>query len=440
MTNRIALAMLATVWAILIASGVTAYFTARSVVLANWDQAMVDRTALVSESDRFVARNQLGQKVQPGTAGDREKYRPTLQWAKFVTLAGGARERTVSVHTFIRKSDGTIEPVTASLSESTEPFDRLMNRLMWALVVSCGAGGIIAAFVARAVASIALRPLRSTADAIGQIDEKNLSRRIDSSKLAPELVPVADRLNEMLARLEDSFENRKRFIADASHELRTPVAALVTTLEVSLRRLRDAEAYRETMQTCLADARLLRTLVEALMRQARAEIAAFREDVVQADVSALLRECIAILLSLAEQKNVTLTEAIEEAVHANVQLGRLKQVVMGLLENAIDHNRPGGIVELSLARTGDELQICVRDTGPGIAPEHLAKIFQPFYRASASREVGGHMGLGLYLVRTHLDAMGAKCSVDSEIGKGSVFKILLPAPKKAQALAPAMAG
>jgi signal transduction histidine kinase len=426
MTKRIAIAMLATVWLILIAGSVTAYLTIRSVVLANMDETIVARAAPDIQADRFIAKNQIGQTVEGSAYRDGDEYKPQLLSAKFVTLDDGTRVRNVTVRTFKKQSDGTMEPVTAISSDSAAPFDRLMNRLAMALAIVGTAGGIIAAFVAHAVARIALRPLRSTAQTIGEIDERNLSRRIDAAKLAPELVPVAEKLNEMLARLESSFDNRKRFLADASHELRTPVAAMVTTLEVSLRRLRDADSYRETMQTCLADARLLRTLVEGLMSQARSEIGAFKEDAAPTDVTKLLRESIGILSALADERKVSLVDSIDEGMRAELQPGRLKQVVMGLMENAIDHNRPGGSVELSATLRDRQLVVSVKDTGPGIAAEHLPRIFEPFYRASPSREAGGHMGLGLYLLKTHVDAMNGQCRVTSEIGKGSVFQVTVP--------------
>ena len=100
MTRRIAIAMLATVWLILIGGGVTAYLTTRSVLLADMDATMVARTAPVNEADRFIAKNELGQTVQAGTYRDRQEYRPQLQWARFVTLDDGTRVRTVSVRTF----------------------------------------------------------------------------------------------------------------------------------------------------------------------------------------------------------------------------------------------------------------------------------------------------------------------------------------------------
>src|SRR5207302_105383 len=119
--------------------------------------------------------------------------------------------------------------------------ERALDRLAAALCYFGLATGVVAAAAVILATRLALRPLRQTAAAIGAIDERDLGRRIDGAALPPELAPVAARLNEMLARLEQAFAQRKQFLADASHELRTPVAALVTTLEVALRRPRGAE-------------------------------------------------------------------------------------------------------------------------------------------------------------------------------------------------------
>lgn len=427
MTTRLVISMLLTVWAILIAAGVTAYLTTRSVLLANLDAALVARATPLNQSAGFVVKN--GNQIVDSTvkSGASDLPSPRIERAVFVTADDGARVRSATVRVFGRDEHGTVQSQEVIQRESAEPFDRLLDRLAGSLIAAGCAGGLIAAIVTRAVARIALRPLHQTADTIGTIDERNLSRRIDASRLAPELVPVAEKLNAMLARLDVSFENRKRFLADASHELRTPVAALVTTLEVSLRRIRDADSYRQTMQTCLADARLLRTLVEALMQQARSEIGQFKEEAIDTDVEKLLLECVEILHALADEKGVALAVTAQGPMRAKVAPGRLRQAVLGLLENAIDHNRRGGEVTLSAAIVSSELEISVRDTGPGISPQHLSRIFEPFYRASASREAGGHLGLGLHLVKSHIDAMNGKCLVSSEPGKGSTFRIIVPA-------------
>ena len=427
MTKRLAISTLLTVWAILIAAGVTAYVTTRAVLIANLDDSLVARAGTLQGVDRYVVTNDIGQTLESSTKETPDAtLKPALLSAKFANLGDGQRVRTVLVSTYRRDADGVLEPVKVTISEPTASLDRLLNRLKLALVISGCVGGILAALIARGVAKMALSPLHETANVFGEIDERNLSRRIDPARLAPELHPVAEKLNDMLARLETSFANRKQFIADASHELRTPVAALVTTLEVSLRRLRDAESYRQTMQTCLTDARLLKKLVEALMDQARSEIAAFNEEPEPTNVAALLHNCAAILQAAASEKGLTLSQTIDEPMLLTVQPRRLKQAVMGLLENAIDHNRSGGTVELHGGIETGNLRIIVKDTGPGIAAEHLSRVFEPFYRASRSRDSSGHLGLGLHLVRSHVESMGGKCSVRSDFGVGSAFEIALP--------------
>src|SRR2546421_2253430 len=126
---------------------------------------------------------------------------------------------------------------------------------------------------------------------MGAIDEQRLDRRIDIGSLPPELHPMANRLNEMLGRLEHAFALRNQFLADASHELRTPVAALTTALDVALNRPRDAEVYRRTLETCRGDALQLRRLVERLMEQVRSENFSHDEPAQDVDVAQLLREC-----------------------------------------------------------------------------------------------------------------------------------------------------
>ena len=159
---------------------------------------------------------------------------------------------------------------------------------------------------------------------------------------------------------------------------------------------------------------------------ARSEIAIFNEPVEEADISQLLNECAAAQQAAAGEKHITLKCSIEEAIRLPTQSARLRQAVLGLLENAIEHNRPGGSVELIASTKPGQLQILVRDNGMGIAAEHLPRLFEPFYRVSQARDVSGHMGLGLHLIKTHVEALGGHCSVASELAVGSTFSILLP--------------
>jgi two-component system OmpR family sensor kinase len=289
--------------------------------------------------------------------------------------------------------------------------------------------------IAFKVATAALRPLHHAAQIIGSIDERSLDRRIDSSRLPPELAPVATTLNAMLARLEDATQRRRQFLADASHELRTPVAALATTLEVALRRPREAAEYRRSLETCLTDARLLRQLVEALMTQARSELAVRDEPLEKVQLQPLLDQCAEVAVGLAQGKQVQVKVQGGPALHVLTQTARLRSILLNLLSNAVEYNNPGGEVMLcARQRTSEgpddlgagELVIEVQDTGPGIAPEHLPRLFEPFYRIDRARESSGHLGLGLFLVQAHVKALGGECAVRSKLGEGTVFEVRLP--------------
>jgi signal transduction histidine kinase len=169
------------------------------------------------------------------------------------------------------------------------------------------------------------------------------------------------------------------------------------------------------------------------MSQARGEVRAFAEEAVITDIGGLLDECTQILQAVADQKGIALarsTDSSEGSIMVSIPPLRLRQALMGLLENAIDHNRPSGSVDVSAVVEEATVKILVRDTGPGIAPEHMARIFEPFYRANRSRDASGHLGLGLYLVKSHVEAIGGKCTVQSEVGSGSTFQIMIPLPKK----------
>jgi heavy metal sensor kinase len=449
MTRRLMVAILMTVWTILLIAGTASYFTARTKLLAELDQALFDRAVALPEitdasgkrfitesngtheDDRYIVRNELGQTVaRPAARSDaNEANTPVVLSRAFTRSNDGRRSRTITLRAFGRPADGfdanaATVPVTITFRGSATEFDSTMSLLRWTLV-GCGAlGGVIAAMAARIIARRCLSPLHQATDVIGTIDERALDRRIDVNGLPPELKPMAERLNEMLTRLDDAFTRRRRFLANASHELRTPIAAMLTTLEVAMRRPREANAYRETIETTLTDARLMRSLVESLMMQARAEIHALDEDAQEIDLAAMIEQIITSLRALASEKRVQLhSESPPITLHA--QPARLRSVLMNLIANAIHHNRPGGTVDVNVSDAGDRAQIVIADTGSGIAPEYLSHVFEPFYRADKSRTADGHLGLGLFLVKTHVEAMGGTVNVSSEVGVGTRFEVFV---------------
>jgi signal transduction histidine kinase len=449
MTHRITLAILVTVWAILLASAVVAYLTTRAVLLASLDQSLIGRAASLPEivdenghslspvsslraDDRYIVRNEIGQTFGRPTTGTTIHAAPQLLHASFAPLPRGGRVRTVTLRALGKPAQGGPPvPVTVTFSGSAGDFDRLLSHLGWSLCAVGAAGALLSATVARVVAKRCLRPLHAAAEVVGTIDERTLDRRIEQQNLPPELVPVADRINHMLERLEEALRRRRQFAADASHELRTPVAALVTAIEVALRRERDPSQYRQTLFTCLADARLLQRLVEALLVQVKSELSAFQQPLQNIDAAILIDECARAISPLAELQEIQLHVNAPSPLPIHTQPDRLRSIVMNLVGNAVQHNRSGGRVEVSASVDDGILRLEVRDTGLGIAQEHLAHLFEPFYRADAARGGSDHLGLGLYLVRTHVQALGGSCRVASELGRGATFEVKLPGANEA---------
>ncbi len=311
-------------------------------------------------------------------------------------------------------------------SRPAEAFDRLIAYLI-AVLSSVGTFCALATgWVALKVSRAALRPITKTADVISAIDEQNLSRRIESHQLPVELVPMTNRLNEMLERLERVFTQRKQFLADAAHELRTPTAALLTTLEVALRRPRDQKALHESMESALTDARLLRRLVDKLMEHARSDHIE-RSRIEEVDVAALLQDCIRTVEPMAKEKHITITREFTEDLCVLTQRDRVQSIVLNLLTNAIEYNRESGEVELRAELGERDLEITVRDTGPGIPANHLPHIFEPFYRADRQKLGGSeHLGLGLFLVRSHVQALRGKCRIENTSDAGTEIVVSIP--------------
>jgi signal transduction histidine kinase len=456
MTRRIALAILLTCWLVLLAGGSASYFAIRRAVLEDLDASLVLRASSLPEvlgvttssnaaqlslppGDRYILKDSIGHTlarpgIEPGAA-----RRAEVRHAHFATLADGTHVRSVTLVFPAARGAGEI---TIVYSRSAEGYDLLMGRLRLVFLVVGAVAGLLTAAVASRVARSALRPLRAAATTITSIDERTLDRRLDPSSLPTELRPMAERLNQMLARLEQGLRQRKQFMADAAHELRTPVSALLTSMEVALRRpTRDATSLAQTMNDCIGDARVLRRLIAALLEQFRTDAMASPSTVQEVDVSAILDLCADSLESSARQKRMALRRLYPAGLRFPTQIDRFRSITANLIDNALEYNAPGGWVEVTceIGKTG--LILTVRDGGNGISAERLPHVFEPFYHGDRERPVdSGHCGLGLYLVKSHVDALHGTLDVQSTPAAGSTFTAHLPQlPVAATGSAAAMA-
>ena len=443
MTRRIAFAILRTCCMVLITGGLLSYLFIRQALLEELDASLVLRASSLPEvlgvpdaagqrtfvpaGDRYIIRNSIGQTLgRPGTQTVTARP-PEVRGREFVSLADGTRMRSVTV---AFPKDGTGDDITVMYSRSAERYDQLVSRLGWIFISVGLAAGLLTTYVAFVVARTALRPVTTAANTIASIDEATLNRRLDVNSLPEELRPMAVRLNQMLTRLEAGLLERKQFMADAAHELRTPVAALMTTMEVALRRPRDTDALTGVLRECVGDVRTLRRLVEALLEQFRTAAAAATTPEAQlpdVDVSELLDFCLDNVAPSAARNGVRIRRHYRGDLRARVQAQRFRSIVANLVDNAVEYNNAGGSVDVSCDTSADGLTLVVRDSGPGIASDVLPLVFQPFFRGHHDSSVeGGHCGLGLYLVKSHVDALGGTCVVKSVPGSGTEFAVKLP--------------
>jgi heavy metal sensor kinase len=275
---------------------------------------------------------------------------------------------------------------------------------------------------------LGLRPLHRLTEAVSHISEKDFRLPLPPAPLPEELRPIAGRLRQTLDQLKAAFAREKQAAADISHELRTPLAALLTTLDVALRKPRAPEEYRRVLAECRAAGQQMTELVEKLLALARLEAGAAHVRPRQVDAVELAEQCGALVRPLAEARGLALEVRHDGPATLTTDPEKLREVLTNLLHNAIAYNRPQGRVELTVGRDNGRLDLLVTDTGVGIPEEARAHIFERFYRADPARQAdGAHAGIGLAIVKGYVDLLGGTVRVDSTVGKGSTFTVSLPA-------------
>lgn len=278
------------------------------------------------------------------------------------------------------------------------------------------------------LASRAIRPVEVISATAARISGGDLSQRISLAETESELGRLAGVLNETFDRLEAAFAQQARFTSDAAHELRTPVAVLLTQTQMALARERSAPEYRETLEACQRAAQRMRRLIESLLALARLE--AGQEPLRRApfELSAAVRECVELVRPLAARRGIEIEVELPE-MPAEGDVEQIGRVTTNLLTNAIQYNREGGRVWVRgrvVGEAGEWVEVSVEDTGPGIGPDELPHVFERFYRADPSRTGTANAGLGLAISRAIVEAHGGTIECISAKGSGATFTMRLP--------------
>jgi heavy metal sensor kinase len=283
-----------------------------------------------------------------------------------------------------------------------------------------GVGGLF-------LAGRALSPVDKLTRLARRISAEDLSQRLNLHLPDDELGRLARTFDEMITRLEDAFQRQRQFTADSSHELRTPLTAIKGQVEVALTRPREPAAYREVLQAVNEEVDRLIRLVGSLLTLARADAGQIPITSEAVNLPDVVAAAVEQVRPAAAQRNVDLEVAPGPPVTLQVEEDLLLQLLLNLLDNAIKYTRPRGRVTAGWGTTSAQVELWVRDTGAGLAPEHVPHIFDRFYRVDKARSrAEGGAGLGLSICRWIAEAHGGAMSVESAPGQGSTFTLRLP--------------
>ena len=313
------------------------------------------------------------------------------------------------------------------VERSMEPVYAALHRLLALILIAVPLALAVAALGGYAVARAGLAPIGRiirTAQAIGEGD---LSQRIGPLPGHDEVGRLASTFDDMLGRLEQAFARQKQFTADASHELRTPVAAIRAQAEAALAKPRSREEYVEILSIIREEAQHLGHLVAQLMFLARQDAAPAPSAMETVNLDEILDAVVQQMRVLADQHRISLTLGANPAVLLRGDQTALTQLFINLVDNAVKYTPAGGQVTVASRPDRTQVHVSITDTGPGIPPEHLPRIFDRFYRVdkARSRSMGG-AGLGLAIAMAVARAHGGDITVETKPGQGSVFTVTLP--------------
>lgn len=314
----------------------------------------------------------------------------------------------------------------APLREADKELGHVLTALWLAVPLSL----LLAGGVAYGLARKALWPVERLRTAADEITADHLDQRLAVLNPTDELGRLATTLNNMIARLEESFERMKRFTADAAHELRTPLAVVRNEAEVTLRAPRTPAEHGQVLENILVQIERLTNMVDQLLFLCRQDAGLQPIERRRVAVTDVLHEAADHVQIIAEEKGLSLSLRLADARAQAAVLGdpdRLRRAFVNLLHNAVKYTSTGGEVAVECKTDGEWITVAIHDTGSGIPTEHLPHIFERFYRADPSRtgETGG-TGLGLSICETIIKAHAGRIQVSSVVNRGTDVSVILP--------------
>ena len=325
----------------------------------------------------------------------------------------------------VRRGGSVVGALEVGLSEEdvSDTLRILLLIIAVAYPVTLGATSFGGVFLA----GRALAPIDQITRAARRISAEDLSRRLDLRLPDDELGRLAHTFDDMIARLDDAFRRQRQFTADASHELRTPLTSIKGQVEVALNSERSPQTYREVLETVNDEVDRLIRLVGSLLTLARADAGQIPLARERVDIGGLVTSVVEQVTPMANERGVLVEEDPSPVITVPADEDLILQLLLNLLDNAIKYTGDEGRVTVGWANREGFVELWVRDTGTGVPPEHLPRIFDRFYRVDRARSrAEGGTGLGLSICRWIAEAHGGSIQVASDPGRGSTFTVRLP--------------
>ena len=308
-----------------------------------------------------------------------------------------------------------------------DPVETMLNHLFLQLALGLPLAVIIITVGGYLLVRRALKPVEQITRAAERITQFNLSERLPVAHSGDELERLSVSLNRMITRLDDAFQNSKRFVADASHDLRTPLTILRGELESLAADGRLDVELRDRAGSMLEEVVHLGKIVEQLFTLSRLDAGEAQTEWTRFDLTELAKTTVEQMNLLAEDKGISIFCDASEPAPVKGNRVRLKQVVVNLLDNAIKYTPAKGAIHLRVLGINGHAVLEVEDNGLGIPPDALPHVFERFYRVDEARSAESESaGLGLSIVKSICTAHGAEVDAQSTVGHGSCFRVRLP--------------
>lgn len=270
-----------------------------------------------------------------------------------------------------------------------------------------------------------LRPVDKMVRSIRNIRSDNLSVRMPVVDFNDEIRLLGRTFNDMLDRLEKSFEAQRQIVQDLSHELKTPITILRGQLEVALKRPRSVEEYENVLRAGVSEIETIRRIIDDLLMLARLDSRAMTLEMKPVRLDLVIEYLLEDVRALADSKKIAVVCGKSSAITIQANEIHLRRLFMNLLDNAVKYTDKGGRIEIQISEEAGNGVVVIQDNGIGIPAEHLPNIFDRFYRANKAARADGY-GLGLGIVKSIVDAHKGRIEVKSAPGQGTAFRVILP--------------